>query len=253
MSAALVQLEDLCTRRVDVTRRFTLRAPAFGLAVGDRLAIIAPSGSGKSTFIETIACARAPESARRFLVVGEDQRLWDVGAAWRQRQEWRLDRLRACVFGYVQQSGGLLEFLTVRQNIMLSQQLSGFSDPDWAQRLVRMLDIASLTESYPARLSGGQRQRVAIARALAHRPRIVVADEPTASLDRVTAEAVMGLLVDATQASGAALLIATHDVALAKAFGFRTVGLRTTETADGVEATVVVGPAAPAPTPAGPA
>jgi putative ABC transport system ATP-binding protein len=239
MTAPLLILQDVRARRLDGARRFVLRASAFQMTRGDRMAVIAPSGSGKSTFIETVACARAPESAGRFVVQGADNHPVDVAAAWRDGRESRLNALRAKTFGYVQQSGGLLEFLTVRQNIALSQQLSGRRNDEWLRKLAQMLEIDRLLDSYPAKLSGGQRQRVAVARALAHTPSIVIADEPTASLDRVTAQTVMGLLATATEAAGAALLVATHDVALAKAFDFQMIGLRSAAGEDGVEAELI--------------
>ena len=133
----------------------------------------------------------------------------------------------------------MLEFLTVRQNIALSQQLSGRRDGAWLRTLAQMLEIDRLLDSYPAKLSGGQRQRVAVARALAHAPTIVIADEPTASLDRVTAQTVMGLMTTAAEAAGAALLVATHDVALARAYDFQMIGLRSAARENGVEAELV--------------
>ncbi|MGF7177636.1 ABC transporter ATP-binding protein [Azospirillum doebereinerae] len=220
----LIAIEGLRAERQDADRRFRLTVPNFQLRPGDRVAVLGPSGSGKSTFIETIACARAPAAAQAFLVNAPDGAV-DVAGAWADRREPLLTRLRARAFGYVQQTGGLLEFLSVRDNIALSQRLAGRADPDWIDRLGRELGIDALFRSPPARLSGGQRQRVAIARALAHRPSVVIADEPTASLDRGIARVVMGLLCRTTAEAGAALLVATHDLALVEEFAFAPIGL----------------------------
>nr|WP_246337478.1 ATP-binding cassette domain-containing protein [Azospirillum oleiclasticum] len=208
------------------------------MSSGDRVAIIGPSGSGKSTFVETVACARAPASAVRFLVRGRGQggeagAAMDVAEAWARGREDALTRLRSRTFGYVHQAGGLLAFLSVRANIALTQRLSGRSDPGLIEELGAALGIRALFASAPAQLSGGQRQRVAIARALAHRPLVVVADEPTASLDRRNAATVMRLLADAAASAGAALLVATHDEALAAEFGFTIIGMHDDPDHDG--------------------
>ncbi|KAA0675708.1 ATP-binding cassette domain-containing protein [Roseomonas genomospecies 6] len=223
----LIDIAELRTERQDADRCFRLRVSAFRLFAGDRVAVLGPSGSGKSTFIETVACARAPSSASVLTVHAPalSGGAVDVGRAWAEGRESLLTRLRAQVFGYVHQTGGLLEFLSVRDNIALSQRLADRPDPAWIDRLGRELRIDSLFRSSPARLSGGQRQRVAIARALAHRPSVVIADEPTASLDRGIARVVMGLLCETAATAGAALLVATHDLALIEEFGFSATGL----------------------------
>jgi len=234
MGRPLVDVAEMRIERADGDRRFRLTVPWFRLAAGDRVAVIGPSGSGKSTFIETIACARAPAAAARFDVlspgvapggapdVALDVAL-DVAGAWAAGREGELTRLRGQAFGYVPQTGGLLDFLSVRDNIAVSQRLSRRRDSAWIDRLAGVLGIQPLLRSMPARLSGGQRQRVAIARALAHRPAVVIADEPTASLDRAVARVVMRLLCETAQDAGAALLVATHDVALAEAFDFSVI------------------------------
>lgn len=231
MAAPFIDIDGLSAVRQDKDRRFQLSVPRFRLSSGDRVAVLGPSGSGKSTFLETVACARAPVSAARFLVRGRgpgerEEPPVDIAEAWARGREDALTRLRARSFGYVHQAGGLLAFLSVRANIALTQRLSGRVDPDLIEALGATLGIAGLFASAPGQLSGGQRQRVAIARALAHRPSVVIADEPTASLDRRNAATVMGLLTDAAASAGAALLVATHDEALAAEFGFAIIGLR---------------------------
>lgn len=203
-------------------------SPGFRLVVerleirpGDRLAVVGPSGSGKSTLIDMLALALAPDRVDRFWVadappdgVGPPDRR-DVKRAWDAGARSDLARLRGRLFGYVVQTGGLLPFLTVASNIALSQQVAGRHDADWIAELARRLGISDLMGRLPAQLSVGQRQRVAVARALAHRPPILLADEPTASLDPVNAERVMTALTALVADSGAALVLVTHDAALA--------------------------------------
>jgi putative ABC transport system ATP-binding protein len=107
----------------------------------------------------------------------------------------------------------------VRSNIGLSRALLGLPDDATVQRLAERLEIADQLDKLPAALSVGQRQRVSIARALAHGPALVLADEPTASLDPLNAERVMQLLMERAQEQGACILIATHDETLARRVG----------------------------------
>lgn len=238
MAAPYIDIDGLSAVRLDKNRRFQLSVPRFRLSSGDRVAIVGPSGSGKSTFLEIVACARAPVAAARFLVRGRgpggtEGPAMDVAEAWARGREDALTRLRSHTFGYVHQAGGLLAFLSVRANIALTQRLSGRPDPDLIEELGATLGITGLFASAPGQLSGGQRQRVAIARALAHRPLVVVADEPTASLDRRNAATVMRRLTDAAASADVALLVATHDEALAAEFGFAIIGLHDDPDHDG--------------------
>ena len=150
----------------------------------------------------------------------------DVAALWGRRRLDELGRLRARHFGYVLQTGGLLPFLSVRSNIALTQRILGYEDRGRIEDLARRLDIAELLEARPAKLSVGQRQRVAIARALAHRPALVLADEPTASLDPVNADAVMDLFMELISSVGSALVLVTHDAGQATRFAVPIVEAR---------------------------
>ena len=219
---------------------FRLQIGRFDIRPGDRLAIVGPSGSGKSTLIDLLALALAPDAGTSFWVADRPDPMApaaprrDVLAAWRSDDRATLAHLRGRLFGYVVQTGGLLPFLPVRANIVLSQRLSGRGDADWAAELAHRLGIADLLDRMPARLSVGQRQRVAVARALAHRPAILLADEPTASLDPVNAERVMDALCGLVAQAGAALVLATHDSALAGRYGFAERRIGQTVDAGGV-------------------
>lgn len=224
VSAPVLEVTALRKLRPDPTRGFVLDVPSFHVMAGERVALVGPSGSGKSTLIDLLALALTPDAAERFVVRGPaDDGMVDVAACWRERADAALTRLRSRVFGYVQQVGGLLGFLSVRRNIQTTQRLSGRTDPARIERLAHRLGIAEALDAYPDRLSVGQRQRVAIARALAHDPDILLADEPTAALDVDHAARVMGLLVEQAEESGTALVVSSHDVDLVRRFGFTLV------------------------------
>jgi putative ABC transport system ATP-binding protein len=156
---------------------FALGVDALSLMPGQAVGIVGPSGCGKSTLIDLLALLRRPTQVARFALDGID-----VAALWRHNAADACTALRAARIGVVLQTGGLLPSLSVRENVLLSQRLLGRIDLEWAGSLLAALDLAALGGRLPAQISIGQRQRVAIARALAHRPALVLADEPTAAL-----------------------------------------------------------------------
>jgi putative ABC transport system ATP-binding protein len=111
----------------------------------------------------------------------------------------------------VLQTGGLLPFLTARENIALSCRLLGTDPAGIIERLAERLGIAAQLDKHPGQLSVGERQRVAIARAMAHRPSVLLADEPTASVDPVNAAAILDLLLELVRQAGVTAVIASHD------------------------------------------
>jgi len=196
-----------------------LRDISLQIREGEFVALVGPSGCGKSTLIDLLALALSPDDALRFDLRPAGGEAWlDVAAAWRRAPQ-RLAQARAATCGYVLQTGGLLPFLDVAGNIALPAEIAGRAEPERIGALAARLGIAELLGEKPERLSVGQRQRVAIARALVHRPPLVLADEPTAALDPANAEIVMRLLLELVVQEGAALVLATHDRALADAFG----------------------------------
>jgi putative ABC transport system ATP-binding protein len=183
---------------------------------GTSLAITGPSGCGKSTLLGLIAGLEAPTSGR--VVVGEAEvsDLPDDERALLRRHE----------LGLVFQAGNLLPFLTVLENV--SQQLALTGSRDGYQRCVDMLGDLGLgddLDKLPDQLSGGMRQRVAVARALIHDPWLILADEPTGSLDADNSAVVIDLLLAAKEQEGATLVVVTHDAAVAARLE-RTVKLR---------------------------
>jgi len=194
---------------------FALDVPAFDLEEGEALALAGPSGSGKSTLLMMLALAAPPDAADRFTFASQD-----IARHWRAGRRDALADLRARRIGVVPQTGGLLSYLTVEGNIALTQRIAGRPDAKRVRALAEELGIAAQLSRRPAALSVGQRQRVAIARALAHRPALVLADEPTASVHPELADAVLALLRRECAAAGAALLVATHDPDRAARAGF---------------------------------
>ena len=175
---------------------------------GTSLAITGPSGCGKSTLLGLIG-GPEPPTAGRVLIGGQE--------VSRMPGDQRA-RLRRAELGLVFQSDNLLPFLTAVENVGLQLALHG-SDPEGYARgleLLAELGLGDERDKLPDQLSGGQRQRVAVARALVHRPRLILADEPTGELDEVNSGAVLDLLLGAQRGAGTTLVVVTHDAAVAR-------------------------------------
>ena len=212
----MLKLSAVHKSRGTGSQRYSLVIPALQLRAGEQLAIVGPSGCGKSTLLDVLALVLAPDQVGQFEF---DQ--VDIGGLWRADRQSTLAELRSKNLGYVLQTGGLLGFLDVRGNIALSRQLLGLKDDGSVTRLAEQLEIGDQLAKKPAALSVGQRQRVSCARALAHAPLLVLADEPTASLDPLNAERVMQALLAQAREHRAACVIATHDEPLARASGLQ--------------------------------
>jgi putative ABC transport system ATP-binding protein len=184
--------------------RPVLRDVDLRVAPGEIVLLTGPSGSGKTTLLTLVGALRAMQ-AGSCRVLGQEL----AGAGERARV-----RLRRRI-GFIFQQHNLLGFLTARQNVAMALELdSGTSE---AQRLARAgemlaaVGLAEKCESLPAQLSGGQRQRVAVARALVGGPGLVLADEPTAALDRASGQEVVRLLTELARRQGVPILLVTHD------------------------------------------
>jgi putative ABC transport system ATP-binding protein len=218
----ILDLTSVWRARGEGSQKFVLDIERLTVRRGDRLAIVGPSGVGKSTCLDLLGLALAPSGWSRFNgnFAGRPH---ELGELWRRDDLKGLAALRARNIGYVLQTGGLLPYLRVRDNVTLPLRILGVGEPEaWAHAdsLLDRLGVADYARRFPADLSIGQRQRVAIARALAHRPQLVLADEPTASLDQSNAEAVMDLFIELVGGESRAIVLVTHSETYARTHGF---------------------------------
>ena len=190
---------------------FILSIPELIIYRGEKVALVGFSGCGKSTLLDLLAMVLRPDNATEFAFFGGQKKRLDVIGAWRRKDLDMLAHNRMVHIGYVLQTGGLLPFLSVRDNIGLSRQGLGLPLQETVEALAEQLGIARHLEKLPRQLSVGERQRVAIARAMAHEPSVVIADEPTGSLDPITAEEIMVLFTGMAEEHGVTLVVATHD------------------------------------------
>jgi len=226
-------LHDMVKHREARGVAFQLRVPSLRIDQGEKIALIGESGSGKSTLLDMLAFILQPSAAGTFLFCPDDGKdTIDVGACWQNDKLNILGDMRKRHIGYVMQTGGLLPYLSVRDNINLSRSVVGLRRDGTVEHLAESLGIASQLGKLPDALSTGERQRVAIGRALAHRPTIVIADEPTASLDPYAAENVMSLFLGLAEEFNSTVILASHAWRHIKELGLRRLAHRTTHTED---------------------
>jgi putative ABC transport system ATP-binding protein len=177
---------------------------SFDIPEGEFIALMGPSGSGKSTLLNLIAGIDKPDSGD-LLIGGEDIS---------QLSESALADWRAANIGFIFQFYNLIPVLTAFENIELPLLITGLGRRERRARVQLALDLVSLADRalhYPSQLSGGQQQRVAIARAIITDPLLIVADEPTGDLDRVSAGDILGLLERLNREIGKTIVMVTHD------------------------------------------
>jgi putative ABC transport system ATP-binding protein len=196
----------------DAHRRFhlgetvvkALDGVSLDIHAGEFMAVWGPSGSGKSTLMNLVGLIDAPD----------DGRVWFDNQDSRTLDDDALTAFRGQRIGFVFQSFNLVPVLSALENVMLPMQIAGAGKPEARERAAQALAEVGLERfaaSRPDRLSGGQRQRVAIARALAIRPRLVIADEPTANLDSENSRMVVDLMREMNRAHGVTFVFTTHD------------------------------------------
>jgi putative ABC transport system ATP-binding protein len=196
---------------VDLTKSFTapeggrveiVRVPRFELAAGEQRALRGESGSGKTTFLHLIAGILAADGGRAEI----------DGVDMAALPEAKRDRLRADKLGYIFQTFNLLQGYTVLENVLLGMSFGPRGvDRAHAVEVLGRVGLAHRLGHFPRQLSTGQQQRVAVARALANRPKLVLADEPTGNLDRVSSKEALALIREVCRENGAALLLVSHD------------------------------------------
>jgi putative ABC transport system ATP-binding protein len=207
MSEPLIDVQQVSKQVEDATGPLTiLHEISFQLRPRESVAIVGASGSGKSTLLSILAGLDMPSSGS----------VWVAGQDIFKINEDQRAELRAQTMGFVFQSFQLLGNLTALENVMLPLELMGRNDArSAATAMLQRVGLAERLGHYPKVLSGGEQQRVALARAFVVRPAVLMADEPTGSLDFATGEKVMGLMFDLNREAGTTLVLVTHDRGIA--------------------------------------
>lgn len=222
MNESILDIQNLKVSRGLAGQTYEVVLTSLMLNAGDVTAIVGPSGCGKSTLLEAIGLLLEPESAERYQLVDFDI-AHDMGISLRERER-RWARIRQNYLGFVPQSGGLLPYLNVHDNIYLARQLVGLKGSDsLLDEIIDRLKLVPLLKQSPAQLSIGERQRVSFVRAIAHRPKLLLADEPTAALDPILAKELFALIVEFARALNVTALIVTHEWSLVDEVGIRSI------------------------------
>ncbi len=188
------------------TEVVAMRDVSLAVRRGEVVALLGPSGSGKSTFLTAVGLINPPTSGQILIngqLVMDGPRAVVDPTAFRRRH-----------IGYIFQKSNLIPFLSGRENVQVALELAGWRSGKARQRALELLDylgVADRADNMPAALSGGQQQRVAVARALANQPSIILADEPTAALDRSRGRQVMELFAKVAHEQNAGVIVVTHD------------------------------------------
>ncbi len=206
MSDIALEVKDLVKSfAVDGATIFAVDHVSFQVKSGEFVALVGPSGSGKTTMLSILAALLAPTSGQ-VLIDGQDLA---------QMNEKRRVKLRREKIGFTFQSNNLIPFLTAQENVEFMLRLNGQANKAGRMRSAEILARLGLSDrlhNLPAQLSGGQQQRVAIARALIHNPAVVLADEPTASLDTERAFQVVETFARLVHENNRAGIMVTHDL-----------------------------------------
>lgn len=202
---SILSLKDITkSYRLGETQVTALKNLNFTLARGAFTALVGASGSGKSTFLNLVGCIDAPDSGE---IIFEGQ---DVN----KLSEDQRAALRSQKIGFIFQNFNLMPVLNTLENVELPLALHAVTEKERkarAEQALKDVGLETLWHHRPDKLSGGQRQRVAIARALVTNPTLILADEPTANLDSVTAHKIIDLMQELNQKKGVSFLFSTHD------------------------------------------
>ncbi len=208
---AVYNLKNVVKERLIDGVGFRLVVPEIRIHAEENIALVGHSGCGKSTLLDILALILRPDSDAEFSLHPVDGDNYDLSTLWARDRQSKLSQIRKQHIGYVLQSGGLLPYLTVRENIELPRRLLQLPDDDSIDSISRVLGIHRQLDKLPGLLSAGERQRAAFARALSHRPSILIADEPTSALDPITAQKIMAVVMEVIRGLKITLITASHD------------------------------------------
>ncbi len=203
----IVETRDLVKIYGDGEEIHALDGVTMNVRAGEIIAVIGPSGSGKSTLLNVLGALDRPTRGE---VIINGQNLATVK---------RLDRFRNQTVGFIFQLHNLIPTLTALENVeipLYEQRVSSRERRKRAQELLELVDLGDRVKHLPGQLSGGQRQRVAVARALVNHPALVLADEPTGSLDSARADEIIHMMHDLNRRLGTTFIIVTHDPKVAR-------------------------------------
>ena len=208
MLSSMISVSHVSKSVSDVSGPLTiLRDIDFSVGVGETVAVLGASGSGKSTLLSIMAGLDTP-SLGRVELAGQDI----FAMSEDERAAWRGNHL-----GFVFQNFQLMGHLTALENVMLPLELAGTSNAaNLAKSILSQVGLAERLRHFPKVMSGGEQQRVALARAFVVEPQLLLADEPTGSLDAQTGESIMDLMLGMNKARGTTLILVTHDQKLAQ-------------------------------------
>lgn len=232
-SVPLLLLQQVVKSRSHAGSSFKLVVPELSVSPGEFVAVVGESGCGKSTLLDLLALISKPDAADCYRLVFADSKQHDVADLWSRNDEYALAGIRRQHLGYVLQTGGLLPYLNVRDNLLLPMRINRL--PGGSKRVKEMAErmgVADCLNRLPESLSGGQRQRVAILRALSHSPRLVLADEPTAAVDKRRARLIVQDLRSLARDEGLSIIMVTHDLDLVSEVADTTYGFEVTQASE---------------------
>lgn len=205
---AIVRCENISkTYKIGKVEVKALRGVSLEIEEGEVVCIMGPSGSGKTTLLNLIGCIDTPTDGKVFIDGRDTSTMADN----------QLSEFRNKTIGFVFQNFNLIPVLDVYENVEYPLILGGQKiDRDWIYYLIDRVGLKDFIKHKPDELSGGQKQRVAIARALVTKPKLVIADEPTANLDTKTGEAIVDLLLEFNKERGTTFIFSTHSELLAR-------------------------------------
>lgn len=215
-----IRVTRLVKKRKQGEFEFELQVPSIEVQHGEFVAIVGESGCGKSTLLDVLGLLLKPTSAEQYqLHDPQKDEMRDV----LELKDYHHSLIRRRLIGYVLQTGGLLPYLKVKDNILITPRINGTKRAmAFIRPICERLKITDQLGKYPAHLSGGQRQRVAIARALAHNPPFILADEPTAAVDKITAREIRNTFKELSSEMGVTVFMVTHDLDLVRDVADRT-------------------------------